>query len=187
MAVYKGSDIPNCEAPDDLFDSLVIQCNDVDFGLSKKSNNPQIVSKWEVLGVPTKDGKIEQALVRNGVSYIMAGLTILPYYFTLTKKAMRFYAEFWTKANQKPMEEFTVDDENPDLGFMKNLVMTAVVKAIVSDKTRPLSEDEMKILQEAGKPLKGEVVTDEDGNPLQNKFLQIDRWNRKWLGEVPAF
>lgn len=187
MPVLTANDVINAEAPDNLYDSLVIQCQEAKFEISKRSNNPQIIAKWEVLGVKTKDNKISPEIVRNGQTYVLAGLTLTPTYFTLTPKAIRFYRDFWVKATGLDAKEFSVDTENPDLGFFKKLAMSAVVKLISTKKTKPLSDEDADRLREAGLPVVGEDVVDDDGNPLYSKFLQVDTWNKRFTGELPAF
>jgi hypothetical protein len=183
---YTEADVIDCAAPDDLFDSLIVSCTEKEFGLNAKSNNPQIVTKWEVLGVYNKKtDSIERELVRNGKVYIVSGLSTMPVYFTLTDKAIKFYRDFWKLAN--PGKPFEVDTENPDIEFLKNLAMSAVVKNVITDKLKPISEEEKEALKAEGKPLKGEPVVDDEGNKLKNKFLQIDTWNRKYMGQLPMF
>lgn len=186
MPKYTANDVINAEAPNDLYDSLIVQCTEAEFKLSKK-NDPQIVAKWEILGVRTKDNKIAREITRNGVTFVLAGLATLPTYFTLTKKALRFYRDFWCKATGKKESEFEVDTEAPDIAFLNKLAMSAIVKAVVTEKTKPLSDEDKEALIAAGQPVKGETVVDDEGNPKYNKFLQIDSWNRRFDGELPAF
>lgn len=187
MAKISASDIVSAEAPDDLYDSLILQCVDPEFKLSKKNQQPQVTCKWEILGVKTADNKIERELIKNDRKYVVAGLYTAPTYFTLSKKAIRFFQEFWSKATGRPKEEFEIDDENPDLSFMNKLVMSAVVKAVKTEKTKPISEEERDKAEAAGTTLKAEVVKDDEGNTLYVKQLVIDNWNRRFSGELPAF
>lgn len=188
MALITAKDIISAEAPDDLYDSLIIQCTEKEFGLSKKQK-PRVASKWEVVGIKNKDNGVDREMVRNGVTYVLAGLSvIIPYGgFSLQPNALRFFRDFWVKATGKKAEEFVLDTENPDLSFMDNLVMSAVVRAVITPKTKPLSEEQAAALEEAGKPVVGEPVVDDDGNPIFTKFLQLDTWNKRFTGQMPAF
>ncbi len=187
MALVTAKDIKACEAPDDLFDSVIVQCLERDFGLSKSKQQPQIVSKWEILGVRTKDNKVDPELVRDGKTYVLAGLSLLPVYMSLSPRAIRFFQEFWEKATGKAKAEFSIDTENPDLSFMNKLAMSAVVKAVKLPKRKPLSDEQREELVSKGLPAEGEAVLDDDGNPVFSKFIQLDTWNKRFTGELPAF
>lgn len=187
MAKVTAKDIVSAEAPDDLYDSLIIQCVEPEFKLSKKSQQPQITAKWEILGVKTADNKIDREFTKNGKTYVVAGLFTAPTYFTLSKKAIRFFQDFWCKATGRPKEEFEIDDEVPDLSFMNKLVMSAVVKCVKTEKTKPISDEDREEAEEKGITLKPEVVKDDEGNVLYVKQLIIDNWNRRFTGELPAF
>lgn len=187
MAKVTAKDIVSAEAPDDLYDSLIVQCVDPEYRLSKGKQEPQVTCKWEILGVRTADNKIDREFVKNGKRYVVAGLNTMPSYFTLTPKAIRFFQEFWSKATGRPKDEFEIDDENPDISFMNKLVMSAVVKAVKTLKTKPITDEEREAAEAEGRAIKPEPVLDDEGKELYNKFLQIDTFNRRFDGELPAF
>jgi hypothetical protein len=114
-------------------------------------------------------------------------------YFTLTKKALKFYEEFWAKANNKPWtrsggcSEFSVDPEAPDLTYFKNLYMSAVVQAVHIDKTKPLTDEQKELLAEQGKEVKGETMVNDEGEALTIKLYKVVEWNRRFMGDVPVF
>lgn len=179
---------PKCEIPDDLYESLILRCTKATFGPSKSSGEPMITSEWEVVGVRNKEGGVDRSLLRGEQEYVIAGLTTRPSYQSLSKKALRFTAEFWAKATGKDVKEFEMDTENPDTSFYKDLYMSAVCKALIFEKRKPLTEEQKEMLKEAKLPVEGEKVLDDEGNPVAPiKLIQIDSWNKRFSGDVPQF
>lgn len=187
MPVVTAKDIIKVEVPDNLHESLVIRCVDVEFGESKSSGQPLITSSWEIVGRKNKDGGIDDNIVIGEKKYVIAGLSLNKVYHSLSLKAIRRHQEFWSKATGKPEEEYSIDTENPDTSYYKGLVMSAVCKAETRQKTKPLTDEEKESLKAAGKPLVGEAVVDDDGNPVYTKFVSVDQFNRRFNGDLPQF
>lgn len=193
MAVIKGSEIVSVEIPKDFYGSLVVRCVDVEFTQSKvkpdgSGGNPMIVSEWEVVGVKNKEGGVDDSIVQGNKKYIIAGLGVRKVYHTLSPKAIARHQEFWSKANNKPLDQYEVDTENPDTSYYKGLVMSAVCKATEFNKTRKTTEEERAAMEAEGKPVQASVeVVDDEGKPLVIKGLEIDTFNRRFSGDLPTF
>jgi hypothetical protein len=147
-----------------------------------------ITCNWEIVGIKNKEGSIDRTMVRDGQEYVIAGLTTRPTYHSLSKKARRFFMDWWCKCTGKTEKEFEIDDENPDRSFLNNLVMSAVCKAELILRRKNLTDEEKEALKEAGEKVEGEIVTDDEGNPLPPfKMITVDTWNRRYTGELPVF
>lgn len=193
MAKITAKEIIVTEIPDDFHSSLVIRCTGSEFTESKvkedgSGGNPMIVSEWEVVGVKNKENGVDDAIQEGDKKYIVAGLGVRKVYHTLSPKAIRRHQEFWSKATGKPESEYEVDTENPDRSYYKGLVMSAVCRATKFNKTRPITESEKAEYEAAGKPVPKVVdVTDDEGNALQIKGLEVDTFNRRFNGDLPQF
>lgn len=188
MAIVKANQIVSCEVPDNLNDSLVVRITDVEFGESKSSGNPMITVKPEIVGIRNKQNGVDDHMIVDGKKYVIAGLPCRPSYFSLSSKALARLQDFWSKVTGRPKEEFEIDTENPDLTPYKGAVMSAVVKAELTKRTKQLTPEQKEELKAAGKPLVGEPVVDDEGKELPPfKSATVDTWNRRFNGELPQF
>lgn len=189
MAVKTAKDITLVEIPDNLADSLVVRCISDDFGESKSSGVAMITSRWEIVGIYDKETKqVKDHMIVGGKKYVIGGLETRPVYHSLSDKALPRHMDFWSKATGKPKDDYEIDTENPDRSYYKGLVMSAVVKAELTPRTKPLTDEQKEELRAAGKPLVGEPMVDDEGNPLPPyKSASIDTFNRRFNGELPQF
>ena len=193
MAVIKGTEIVSTEIPKDFFGSLVLRCLEVDFTQSRvkpdgSGGNPMIVSSWEVVGIKNKQGGVDDHITQGNRKYMIGGLSVKKVYHTLSPKAIARHQDFWSKATNKPQDQYEVDTENPDVSYYKGLVMSAVCKQTEFNKTRKTTEEERAVMEAEGKPAAASVdVLDDEGKPLVVKGLEVDTWNRRFDGDLPTF
>ena len=187
MARLTAADVQKLEVPKDLNDSLVVRCIEKKFAPNSKGN-PMVTASWEIVGIADGKGGVDSKIVRGDTTYTIGGVRTRPTYHTLTKKALYFFQDWWSKCTGRPKEEFDIDDENPDLSFMDNLVMSAKCEAEVLERRKKLTDEEREQLKAQGIEPKGEVIIDPVTGEAET-FTQavIVGWNQKYTGELPQF
>lgn len=171
--------------PPAFSERCVVRCQGVEFGLSKK-DKPMITVDWELIGYFDEAGKLQQEMERGDKVFKLAGLKVGKSYFTLTDKAVSFYADFYQMATGTELTE--LDETNPDIEYMKdNLAMQAIVTGTNSVFRKQLTPEEREKLIEDGKEPVGEPILDEDGNEIQTPQLSVRRWLKKYTGEIEPF
>jgi hypothetical protein len=161
----------------------VVRCTGKKSGQSKKGK-PMITLDWELIGYFDNDGKLQTSMKRGNTTYKLAGVRANSSYFTLTPEAVSFYADFYKAAN--PGEELTeLDEENPNIDYCDGLMMQAVLYGSNVAMRKQLTEEEKKEKVEKGEEPVGDVITDEDGKPIEVANLKVNRFLKKYTGEVP--
>src|SRR6266513_1441641 len=125
--------------PPSFKDRCVVRCTDYTFGPNSK-DNPMITVNWELIGIPNTTGGVETSMKRAGIEYQLASLKLRPSYFTLVEKAINFYADFWNKVFNKDFEG--VDETNPDIAYLENLCMEAIVTGQTTVERKVLTDEE---------------------------------------------
>lgn len=192
MPVITASDVPTTKAelPDGFCKSVILRCLEAKFGPSKSSGKPMITVDFEIVGIRKSNDSDEllTEVVHNGVTYVIAGQRVNSIYISLSGDAVKYYKPLWAKFTGLPVEQFTVDTDNPDLSHFQNLAISAVVQANTVPKRAPLTEE-----QKAAGKTEGDIVVDEDGKPLVSKYVEIVKnnreysFNRRFTGELPPF
>lgn len=161
-----------------------IRCKSVSFG-PNKNEAPMITSTWELIGYFDQVGQLQTSMKRGEITYQLAGLSVNSIYFTLTEKAISFYAAFYKAAKGEEISE--IDDTNPDIEYMEGIKMQAVISGRMAVERRQLTEEEKEELKAQGKEPIGEPILDDEGNKMEIANLQVTKngWLKKFTGEIP--
>jgi hypothetical protein len=187
MARLTAADVRNMGVPTDLNDSLIVRCIDKKFAPNSK-NNPMITCTWEIIGIADGQGGIAESIKRGDKEFVISGLRTRPTYHTITKKALFFFQEWWSKCTGRKKEELDIDTENPDLSFLDGLVMSVTCTAETQEARKKLTEEEKEALQAQGLEPKGEIIIDpETGEAKKYTQAVIQAWNNRYTGELPTF
>lgn len=151
-----------------------------------KNSDEMLTINLELGGYFNDSGTLETQIERDGKIYKIAGLRMQPMRFTFNEKAIGIYARWWEMVHKDQFpEEF--DETNPDLAYLEDLKLQAVVQG--SNRTmRKLLSDEEKALKKANnEELVGDPILNEDGEPLEeaNLYIQNDNWLGKTAAEFP--
>lgn len=182
--MLQKTDAVKLQIPPAFRDRYVVRVTQSKFG-PNSNDNPMITLNLEVVGKPNKTGSVDTEVKRGENTYQIAGLNIMPVYFTLVKgKALSMYIDFWEKAN--PGKEFEgVNEENPDREYLDGLLMEAILTSSNYDMRKELTDEEKEEKKAAGEQAVGEVILDEDGKPITRQSVNISTWLKKYTGDVP--
>jgi hypothetical protein len=133
---------------------------------------PMITINQELVGYYDNNNNLHSELVRGETTYKLAGLSIKPSYFTLTKEAAGFYADFYQRMTGEALT--AIDETNP--AGLEELKAGPVMQAIVQ-------KEELKA---QGKPQVGEPITDDEGKPIETAQLEVKMWLKPHEGELPS-
>lgn len=171
--------------PPAFTERCAVRCTEATFGPSK-SGKPMITSKWELVGYFDEMNKLNTSIKKGEKEYVLGSLTLTPVYFTLTDKAIGFYSEFWSLAHRREFQG--VDENNPDIQYLVDgLVMQAVVAGKMQPHRRQLTDEDKAALLAEGKPAIGDVIKDDEGNPMEFPVINISKWLKPYTGELPVF
>lgn len=170
MLTRDDADKTKLEVPPAMDDRYIIRNTGAKFGNSSKGN-PMITTNWEIAGILV-NGVVQTEIVRNGVTYQVAGLPTQPKFFTLTSKAVGMYLDV-LEGWGCPV---TVDETNPDLTILDNMVCSALLRSKEFIERKVPTED-----QEVGDP-----ILDDDGKPMVRNQVQIMSFGRRYMGELPT-
>lgn len=171
--------------PPAFTERCAVRCTEAAFG-PNKSGNPMITTQWELLGYFDEMNKLNTSIKKGEKEYVLGSLKLRPIYFTLTDKAIGFYSDFWSLAHRKAFEG--VDENNPDIQFLRDgLVMQAVVIGKMDLMRKQLTDEDKAALIAEGKPAIGEVLKDDEGNPMEFPVINISKWLKPYTGELPVF
>lgn len=152
------------------------------FGPNSKGD-PMITIMSELAGYFGDDGQLKTEMLRGGTLYKIAGLNLRPTMFTLTTKAIGFYASFYRAATGTELT--SIDETNPDTSYLDKLVMQALVSGSMDDFRKQLTDEEKAEGKKLGDPILGD-----DGKPIKFPKLQINGkngWLKPFTGELMPY
>lgn len=159
-----------------------VRCTEAKFGPSKKGK-PMITTQWELVGYFDESGQLSTSMKRGDTLYQLAGLKVRPAYSTIEGKALPFYADFYEACTGE--ELVTVDETNPDIAYLDGIVMQAIVVGKMEAFRMQLTEEEQEEKKAKGEQPIGAPILDEDGKPIETPSLNIQRFLKKFNGEIP--
>lgn len=181
---YDPTKVSKLGIPEAFNERCAVRCLEYEFGTNKKGK-PMVTTKWELCGY-LLGKELKQELVQAKKTYRLGGLSIRPKYFTMSMENMGYYAELYNLAHpDKPFTGF--DDEAPELEWLDGLIMQALVTGKSNPQRRALTDDERAAKVEAGEEPIGEILTDENGEEIDNMTLEIRQWYKKYNGEIESF
>jgi hypothetical protein len=147
---------------------------------------PMITINQELVGYYDNNNNLHSELVRGETTYKLAGLSIKPSYFTLTKEAAGFYADFYQRMTGEALT--AIDETNPaGLEELKaGPVMQAIVQGTMQVFRKQLTDEQKEELKAQGKPQVGEPITDDEGKPIETAQLEVKMWLKPHEGELPS-
>ncbi len=170
--ITKDPNAVSNQVPPAFRDRYIIRCVSEEYGPSK-AGNPMITLEWEICGHQEPDKSLSETVVRSGKKYMIAGKRNIYSYFTLLDgPSGQAYIDFRTKANL-PIPENGIDENNPPLDH-RGLVMNVILSDEETTQRKALTDEEREELKKAGKPMLGEPILDEKGEPIIGHRIKID-------------
>jgi hypothetical protein len=173
--------------PPAMKDRFAVRILKATFGPSKSSGDPMItLSELELAGVPNATGSLDTTVKRGDVTYKVAGLKLNPVYFPLTKKSLGRYIDFYEKVNG--VGSFTgVDENNPDMAYLDDLVMEAIVSSSSEPERKVLTEEEKRAKVLAGEQPVGDPIKGADGKEITKDQIYVATWLQKYTGDLAPY
>lgn len=191
MIEIKAGSLVKQGVPPAFRERCAIRCTDKKFGPNKKGDKQMITSNWELIGYFDKNNVLQTKIQRGEIIYKLDGLKLSTTYHPITEDAIVHYADFYSKANHgevlTQIDEQNAEAMNEHIKYFDGLVMQAIVQGKMAPVRRILTDEEKEADKANGGDGQGEVLTDDEGKPIENAQLNVifNGWLKKYTGEIP--
>lgn len=182
MALVKVVRKARLGIPPAFNERCVVRCIEASAAPNSKGKM-MVTAKFELCGW-FDDGEFKQVMVRDGIVYKLAGLRMNPKFFTLSDNNLSYFADLYELITGQELVE--VDTENPDLDFLKQKTLSVIASGVSTPQRKQLTDDEKQALIDDGKPAIGEILTDDNDEPITDVQLNIRKWLKVYAHEVPS-